>query len=302
MSEYVTDPELLKQLNSPEVEEYVSDADVLKQLNAPETLYEPGGPVSPYMVPPTSLPNMPNVRQGLQTARTIVGPTASSAGELLKKYTNIPKLMTDVTLGSTVGVPPVAAKTMAPGVEQSYRNLQDWLSKTGQFAPQTPAASPTAPAGAAAAVPDELAQAAKINQALGPEGLANYMKSGQMPVAGGPAAQEGATFIQRMAKQFAPVAARVAPVINTVGRVAGPVGLGLNAMEVNRFATETDLGGRIARGEVRDTMRQGQQRMMNAPTPAPLTRQEAANLLASGDERTINIYGGRDRLMAIAGQ
>lgn len=298
MSDYITDPELLKKLNSPG-DEYVSDAELLKQLNAPETLYEPGGPVSPYMVPPTSLPDMPNVRQGLQTARTIVGPTASSAGELLKKYTNIPKLMTDVTLGSTVGVPPVAVKTMAPGVEQSYRNLQDWLSKTGQFAPPAGAA-PVTPG--AAAIPDELAQAAKINQALGPEGLANYMKSGQMPVAGGPAAQEGSTFIQRMTQKFAPMAARVAPVVNTVGRVAGPVGLGLNAMEVNRFARETDLGGRLARGEVRDTMRQGQQRMMNAPTPAPLTRQEAANLLASGDERTINIYGGRDRLMAIAGQ
>jgi hypothetical protein len=36
------------------------------------------------------------------------------------------------------------------------------------------------------------------------------------------------------------------------------------------------------------------------PTPAPLSAQEARNLLASGDERTINIYGGRAKLQAIA--
>lgn len=296
MNDYIDDPELLKQLNAPAgAGEYVSDPELLKQLNAPESLYEPGA-VSPYMVPPTSLPEMPNVRQGLQTAKTIVSPTVASAGELLKKYTNVPKLMADVTLGSTLGVPPTAVKTMAPGVEQSYRNLQDWLSKSGQFTPPAAASAPGA----------EMATAAKINQAIGPEGLAAAMKPGaQMPtgapVAGGPAAQEGATFIQRMAKQFAPIAQRVAPVLNTAGRVAGPVGLGMNLYEANRFATETDLGGRMARGEVRDTMRQGQQRMMNAPTAAPLSPQEAANLLASGDQRTIQIYGGPDRLRQLAG-
>ena len=39
---------------------------------------------------------------------------------------------------------------------------------------------------------------------------------------------------------------------------------------------------------------------LNQPTPAPLTPQEATNLLQSGDQRTIDIYGGAAALQQIA--
>jgi hypothetical protein len=46
-------------------------------------------------------------------------------------------------------------------------------------------------------------------------------------------------------------------------------------------------------------MAEAQQMMLNRPTPAPLSPQEASNLLQSDDQRTINIYGGRAHLEAL---
>ena len=43
------------------------------------------------------------------------------------------------------------------------------------------------------------------------------------PPAGGPAAQQGANFIENITKRFAPVAERVAPALQTAGRVLAPV-------------------------------------------------------------------------------
>jgi hypothetical protein len=49
---------------------------------------------------------------------------------------------------------------------------------------------------------------------------------GAAPV-GGPAAQQGSTFLQRMAAQYGQMAQKVAPALRTAGAVAtGPVGVG----------------------------------------------------------------------------
>jgi hypothetical protein len=92
----------------------------------------------------------------------------------------------------------------------------------------------------------------------------------------------------------------VGPVARAVGKVAGPAGLAMNAYDAGQMARETQLGERLAGGEGKRA-EQAFKGMLNKNVsgyqPSP---QEAQNILASGDERMINMYGGRLRLTGLA--
>lgn len=300
MNDYVTDPAVLAQLNGGNTDEYVTDPALLAQLNA--TGPEPGG-AAPQFYPTGAGAAMP---PGAGQFARDVGTMAQPIGQFAKQYASKPGLaVMDLLAGSMLGAPPKATVEGAEAIGKTYENVRDYLGKSGQF-------KPTAPAPMTGPGVDELAQAAKINQAIGPEGLANAMRPGaamptQAPVVGGPAAQEGATFIQRMAAKFAPMAeavapvvARAAPVLNTVGRVAGPAGLAYNAYEGAQFAREANLGPRLAGGEGR--LAQTAMRNMNTQYGAPISREQAQAVLQSGNPRDIAAFGGEQRLRAIAGQ
>jgi len=111
-----------------------------------------------------------------------------------------------------------------------------------------------------------------------------------------PAAQSGGNIMSKMAPYLQAAGKFAAP----VARVAGPAGAVASAYEAAPYLQQANVGARAASGEV-GKMAKGASRVgLNMPTPAPLSPQEARNLLDSGDERTINIYGGRQKLMAIA--
>lgn len=287
MNDYINDPELLAQLNAPEAkDEYVTDPALLEQLN--KQAPEPGGAAPQFYPTGAGV----NVSGAAQTAGKIMGPAAGAVGNVARTYlTNPVAALTDVTMSHLGLPPPVASTQIAPGIQESYQQVKDWMSKSGQFKP-TPA--PGA----------EMANAAKINQAIGPEGLAAAMKPGAAmptgaPVAGGPAAQEGANFISRIAQKFAPMARAVGPVLNTAGRVAGPAGLAYNAYEGAKFAQDAELGQRLAGGEGR--LAQTAFRNMNTQYGAPITREQAITVLQSNNPRDIQAFGGIDKLRAIAG-
>jgi len=268
MNDYIDDPELLAQLNAPAgKDEYISDPALLEQLN--KSTPEPGG-AAPQFYPTGAGVNMAPVAEGLQTAGQIVKPAVQAAGQLAKSYGNLGKLTTDVAMSAMGLPPPVAASSALEGVKGTYANVQDYLNKSGQFAPKTPIN------------PIQVNPASPVGQA----------------VAGGPAAQEGATFIQRMAKQFAPMAARVAPVLNTMGRVAGPAGLAYNAYEGAKFAQDAELGARLAQGQGQSA--QAAFRNMNTQYGAPISREQAQAVLQSGNPRDIEAFGGQARLMQLA--
>lgn len=71
-------------------------------------------------------------------------------------------------------------------------------------------------------------------------------------------------------------------------RVAGPAGMAYNLYEAAPYIQQG--GQELASGAAQQRMRDARRSMLNAPTPAPLTRQEAENLMASGDKRMIEIY------------
>ena len=76
--------------------------------------------------------------------------------------------------------------------------------------------------------------------------------------------------------------------VRGAARVAGPVGMAANVYEAAPYLAQ--VGPALATGQPQQSMRDARRSMLNAPTPAPLTRQEAQNLMASGDQRMIEIY------------
>lgn len=300
MNDYVTDPEVLAQLNGGSTSEYITDPALLAQLNAEAP--QPGG-AAPQFYPTGAGATMP---AGAGQFVKDVGTMAQPLGQFAKQYASKPgSAALDLLAGSMLGAPPKATVEGATALGETYKNVQDYLGKSGQFKPQSPAGAQAIGNIANQLAPDQLAQASKINQAIGPEGLREAMRPGatmptQAPVAGGPAAQEGATFIQRMAQKFAPMARAVAPVLNTVGRVAGPAGLAYNAYEGAQFAQDAELGKRLAGGEGR--LAQTAFRNQNTQYGAPISREQAITVLQSGNPRDIAAFGGEQRLRQLAGQ
>ena len=89
----------------------------------------------------------------------------------------------------------------------------------------------------------------------------------------------------------------VSPFLKVAAKVAGPVGMAANLYEAAPYLEQA--GPELASGAAQNRMAQAQRMILDRPTPAPIRPDEASNLLASGDERTINIYGGRSRLQEI---
>lgn len=92
------------------------------------------------------------------------------------------------------------------------------------------------------------------------------------------------------------IAGMAGPALRGAARVAGPAGMAYNMYEAYPHLQQANIGPRMESGEVAQMSRGARQAQMSMPTPAPLKPQEAANLLMSGDQRTIDIYGGAQRL------
>lgn len=107
-------------------------------------------------------------------------------------------------------------------------------------------------------------------------------------------AANAAKYIEATPGMLAQAGRMVKPLAVGAARVAGPVGMAANLYEAAPYLAEA--GPQASSGQAQNRIAQAQQMMLSRPTPAPIRPEEASNLLASGDERTINIYGGRGRL------
>lgn len=94
----------------------------------------------------------------------------------------------------------------------------------------------------------------------------------------------------------------VKPLAVGAARVLGPAAMAMDVNQAFEFARQQDLGGQLAAGAGRrapEAYRSLLNKNISGYQPTP---QEAANLLASGDTRTINIYGGPDKLRELVRQ
>jgi hypothetical protein len=231
---------------------------------------------------------MTNVVGGLKTAYDVGAPiiaehpvAASYAASYIPGVNKLP-VIRDIKAGrEAVGNIAQRAANMA----QNYAG-----AAPGPVNPATaPVGTPANPVGA------QTARTVPVSGAVAPESVPITRAATQTAAAAAPAEASMISRAGQMASQYAP-AMRAG--LGMAGRLAGPAGL---AYSLYQAAPELHAAGQqLNLGQAQQRMRQAQQAPLTMPTPAPLSAQEANNLLASGDERTINIYGGRQKLMSIA--
>jgi hypothetical protein len=298
---YVTDPELVQQLN----EGYVTDPDLMAQLqNGPveptggDLIKSAVGAVAPALsasIGPTGLPEL------AKSVGKAAAPVVSNAVKnTIASYAKNPiGAVADVALMGA-GLPPAygPVKGLEGGYDaiqsakQVFTNVSQSLSK---YPPET---VEKAMKWINVLTPEDADKFAKLAEK---DGIDKALKNFKAPEYFG----EKATAALKATKDavpsnFSKLGQVFGPVARAVGKVAGPAGIAMNAYDAGQMARETQLGERLARGEGKRA-EQAFNNMVNKNIsgyqPSP---QEAKNLLDSGDERTINIYGGRKRLMELA--
>ena len=226
-----------------------------------------------------------SVGQGFNTAKTLATPAVSAGWDLAKTYMTNPKTaFVDLAAGHMGLPPPTATEKGYKGLNQTYQAIQDWTRGQGAFQPKPPGG-----AGAFNQMANALAQKenaintavhqhiaqnpgdlARFQQNFGnPEALQQTLQQVQSEQAAktaqtaanaakisGPASGEGATFMQRMAKQFGGMAQQVAPILNNpvtrgvakIGGVGGQFATyspGLNTNEEAELARRRGMGATI---------------------------------------------------------
>jgi len=224
--------------------------------------------------------------------------------------------LADVIGMSTVGIPPVATSQSALGAYDKWKAIEAGKNVASQVLSQgAPATTPVTGAATTAtkgpyaqmygAATPEVAQ--QIKGAYGAQtggGGNNAVRAflnsaeGKAAMAANPEfASKAAAYLEAV-PTYGQQAMRVAgPILRGAARVAGPVGMAANIYEAAPYLAEA--GPELSSGRARNRIAEAQRMVLNAPTPAPLTPEEASNLLASGDTRTINIYGGPAKLQEI---
>jgi hypothetical protein len=296
---YVTDPELVSQLNQG----YVNDAELLKQLNGPVA---PTGDNLVQSAVQTALPAMyaPGATGVKELAKDVYGAVAPVASNAVK---NAAASYAKNPLGAVAdavllhgGLPPVYGTVK--GVQGGYDAFKTAKAIAGNlnevFSRYAPGTADEAAKWVSALKPEDTV---KFYEAAQKEGLDKALKNFKAP---GYLGEEASAALNATKSAIPTTMSKigqvVGPVARVVGKIAGPAGLAMNAYDAAQFAREADLGGRLARGEGK-IAQQTFNNMVNKNTSGyQPSAQEAKNLLDSGDERTINIYGGRQKLQSIA--
>jgi len=312
MSEYVTDPDLLAKLNAPEepkksTGEYVTDPDLLAKLNEPE------GPVAPettagnniaQMAAP-ALSQLPGAGINYQEVyNNVVKPVATGIGAGVGSFVKNP-VGGLVDVGAMhLGLPPPnaiahsweAAKNVYQGAKTAAENAGNYLNSI-----------PDADRETFYKIWDGLKtdDKARFGSAIESQG-ANAIQSFELPdyAARNPEVAAAFNTLKSQAPGIGTKVARVvAPVLNTAGRALGAAGMGYNLYQAHELANQTQLGQRLAEGQAQiapqtaSAVQLGTNVSGYIPNP-----QEAKNLLMSGDQRTIALYGGAQKLQQLADQ
>jgi len=161
-----------------------------------------------------------------------------------------------------------------PGVEASFNKIIDALPK------------------------DEALRMKELINKRGAQGLKEFIDSAPEAIKALPEAKELAGMVPSRMAQVGKV---VAPALRAVGKVAGPAGLAMNAYDAAQYAQAAELGKRLAGGQGGIAQQAFRNVQHTSGAQYQLQPHEAANVLASGDQATINLYGGPERLNQIAG-
>lgn len=238
-----------------------------------------------------------------QAIKETVAPLAQAGKNALGGYVKNP-ITAAVDVGAMhVGLPPpYATAESAKGLYNTYNAAKASMNTAQSLASkiaETPGVEASFTKLFDALPKDEALRMNELIAKRGAQGLKEFIDSSTDAIKALPEAKELAGMVPSRMQQVGKV---VAPVLRTAGKVLGPAGLAMNAYDASQYAEASELGKRLAGGQGQ----LAQQAFRNVATGQNVsgyvpTSLEAGNLLASGDERTINIYGGRPRLEQIAG-
>lgn len=270
----------------------------------PTALPEPGmvAPIVPYNPASTGMANL--ARETIEAAKAAKGPAVESFKALGERYMGkAGKPLVDVAaMAAGMPIPPMAtyetgraALEAGKGIFGSAKEFTDIMrglpdETVARMAPLVPA------------VRDALkgADFDRFNSLVKSKGIERAI----MEFVPSEKLAKNADFMSALTGLQTEIAAKPSmvsriggPLLRGAARVAGPAALAYDIYEAYPYYQAANVPQRLASGEVRANMATARQAQMNMPTPAALTPQEAANLLASGDERLINIYGGVNKLL-----
>lgn len=201
-----------------------------------------------------------------------------------------------------------AGREAVGNIAQRASNFAQNMAGGSPSPVNTPVGTPASPIGAQST---PSARTVPVSGAVAPESVPVQRVAPQAAGMAAPKAQMAAQAARTAAPAEASMMARAgqlasqyAPAMRAglgmAGRVAGPAGLAMGAYNAGQMARETGLGSRLAGGEAQRAPQAFTgmlNRNVSGYTP---TAQEARNILASKDERTINMYGGRLKLQGLA--
>ena len=315
MSEYVTDPALLEQLNAPESKsgsDYITDPALLEQLNGPtkepNILKNVAGAVAPAIsAGPTGLPEL-----GQKLASTaepfVQGLNLTKTAGIYKANPLMSAAIEGIGM-STLGFPPIAAAQGVAGLYDRYQGAVNSAKEgskifsEGNMVPGVNSSYPETVPAFRQMQKAEPGIAAKLSEIYhtggGNNGVKAWLSSpeAQGLIKANPEFASAAKVYGEVAPGIGTQAMRVAgPILRGAGKVLGPVGMGYNVYEAGQMARDTGLGQRLAGGEAQRAPQAFRQ--MNPTYGAPLNAQQAQNVLQSGSPRDIQSFGGQEALNA----
>ena len=209
------------------------------------------------------------------------------AGKTIPGYTTAKNVAQGLS-GAAQAYANNAAASTTNTMMETYKGLQHTASQYVKSGQQVPQGLIDTLKDIESKIVAQHSGATKAAGAVAPEAQA----AAQGMRAAAPAAEAGGTMLSRMA----PYLQGAGKVAGMAGRVAGPAGLAYSAYEAAPYLQQAQIGERTKSGEVKALVNSATRMALSMPTPAPLSPTEAKNLLDSGDERTIKIYGGRQKL------
>jgi hypothetical protein len=299
MSDYITDPELLKQLNPSATNSgYVNDPELLKQLNA-ETIVGPQPDMAlptGYMTTPTGAGQLITDLNQAGVFDPITQSFKSRAGEYLTKPG---KAIIDAATMYATGLP-----TPPMALYDTYKAAQESIPKAMQALNSMPDVNPeTVRTFVDKLKPQEIDQLQQLVKSSGGKG---GITSFELPARLANDAEAVAAFnaLKTEAAAAPGMLSRLGmPVVRGLAKVAGPAATAYDIYEAGKYAQESELGKRLAQGEGQFAPNASRNLMTNQNVSGYRpSGQEAANLLASGDQRMIQMYGGVKQLASMASQ
>lgn len=276
-------------------------------LDVTAEVLQPPGAMAPafYYGAPTGLGQMG--RDVAAATRAARGPLMEGAQTAASRYIGAQgaKPFIDIAAMSAGSpIPPMATLETARATLETGKSLFAGAKQMGDYLSKFPAEAAETLRPAVTTFTDNLNQAeyAKFKAQADKVGIERAIRDFKVP----DRLKDVETFTSavKQMKEITPpsIARQIAgPLLRGAARVAGPAALAYDVYEAYPYYQAANVPERMASGEVGRQVSQARRAMLNQPTPAPLTPQEAANLLASGDRRTIDIYGGVNKLLETAG-